>query len=254
MRALGYIRVSTEEQASSGHSLGSQRERLQAWCVAQGLDLIDLVIDEGVSAGKPLAKRKGGAALLRRVHAGEAQVVVVVALDRLFRDTQDGLNTILGMPGVPAMPVSSITEMVDTTSPHGRFVLSVLLASAQLERDQTRARTLVISQGLRRAGRPNGSTPWGCVEQGGKLYHCPQTWPQRETLVAMAATPGADGATPSMSELAAQLRKAGIAAPQGGTTWSKNTIKRVLETHDGLKHLPAAPQPHEPPVSEAAAP
>ena len=48
---IGYVRVSSEEQAASGLSLEAQRERIRAYCVARGWELADIVTDAGWSAG-----------------------------------------------------------------------------------------------------------------------------------------------------------------------------------------------------------
>lgn len=246
MRALGYIRVSTAEQAATGHSLQQQRDRIAAWCVAKDMTLVDVVIDEGVSAGKPLAKRKGGAVLLERMRAGAADVVVAVSLDRLFRDTQDGLNTLIGLDGQPGMRMQSVTEMLDSTTAMGRFILTVWLGRAQLEREQTCERTLAISRGLRAAGKPNGNTPYGCVVRDARLYRCPDMWPMRDYIVSMAADGG------SLQKIVNVLHVDGIAAPMGGATWTRKAVSRVVGSHDGLKHLPPLPAAPEPTVSEAA--
>ena len=78
MRAAGYVRVSTEEQATTGISLEAQRAKLEAYCLLRGLELAEVVEDPGVSAGKDLHARPGGARLLELV---EKRVVgAVVAL------------------------------------------------------------------------------------------------------------------------------------------------------------------------------
>ena len=85
MGAVLYIRVSTDEQARQGVSLGAQEERLRAYCTMRGLSVVGIIRDEGVSAFKHLDKRPGGAELLRLVSRGEAVHVVALKLDRLFR-------------------------------------------------------------------------------------------------------------------------------------------------------------------------
>jgi DNA invertase Pin-like site-specific DNA recombinase len=56
MKAIGYTRVSTEEQAAEGLSLGAQAERIRAYCKAAGLQLRELLADEGVSAADSFEK------------------------------------------------------------------------------------------------------------------------------------------------------------------------------------------------------
>ena len=90
--AVLYIRVSTDEQAVHGVSLGAQEERLRAYCTMRGLEVIDLIRDEGVSAFKPLRTRSGGAGLLRAISSGQATHIVTLKLDRLFRNAADALT------------------------------------------------------------------------------------------------------------------------------------------------------------------
>lgn len=52
MSALAYVRVSTEERALHGVSLDAQTERVQACCTMTGLNLVGIIREEGVSAGK----------------------------------------------------------------------------------------------------------------------------------------------------------------------------------------------------------
>jgi Site-specific recombinases, DNA invertase Pin homologs len=248
MRALGYIRVSTRGQAQDGHSLEVQQARLQAWCIARQLELVGTVVDAGVSASKPLARRPGGARLLARMAAGEADTVVVVTIDRLFRDARDGLNTLLGSDGRPGLPVQSVAEPLDTSSAMGRFITHVWLAKAELERAQTCERTRAVVQRRREAGLVVGTTPYGTQVIGGRLYRDPATWPQRELIIQLR---GQGAAARPYSEIAAELRRRGIASPSGKPGWGKTAIARVVRTHGALKDLPAAPAGHETPVSAA---
>jgi DNA invertase Pin-like site-specific DNA recombinase len=82
--ALGYVRVSTDEQAERGLGLEAQRQRIRAYCEMKGLRLTNTFEDPGLSGGKPLGSRSAGGRLL--AEARRTQPVVVVArLHRLFR-------------------------------------------------------------------------------------------------------------------------------------------------------------------------
>ncbi len=67
-QCIGYVRVSTEEQARNGVSLAAQEERIRAFAVATGRALSDVVIDDGASA-KDL-KRVGMQRILAGIRAG----------------------------------------------------------------------------------------------------------------------------------------------------------------------------------------
>jgi site-specific DNA recombinase len=64
--AIGYVRVSSEEQADSGLGLDAQRQRIRAYCELKDLHLATIFEDPGVSGGKPLATRPGGSRLLEK--------------------------------------------------------------------------------------------------------------------------------------------------------------------------------------------
>ncbi len=84
--ALGYARVSTDEQTREGVSLEAQRERIRAYAQAKDLPLGDILVDEGRS-GKDL-KRPALQELLARCDRGEVAHVIVWKLDRLTRRTR----------------------------------------------------------------------------------------------------------------------------------------------------------------------
>src|SRR6266540_1353514 len=89
---VGYVRVSTEEQAREGLSLEAQAVRIRAWVAAQGLALAEIVVEVGVS-GKMLDRPWLGE-LLARVRAGAVGAIVVIKLDRLIRCTRDLLELV----------------------------------------------------------------------------------------------------------------------------------------------------------------
>lgn len=251
MRLLGYVRVSTEEQAADGHSLGLQPERLRQYAALHGHTLVEVIADEGVSASVPLARRRGGAALLQRLRAGHAEGVVVVRLDRLFRSALDGLRFFEETAESLALAVHSVTELIDTSTPQGRLMLTIQLGTAQYERDLAVLRAQENTRGLRQQGRVYGHVPYGCLAIDGQLYRCPRQWPQRERIVGWRAGGW------SLRTIKSALHDEGIAAPNGGRWWSTSTLKVLCDSHADLAHLPlhgvhdgaAAPGAHDTGVS-----
>src|SRR6516165_9028038 len=73
MKAIGYVRVSTEKQADFGVSLEAQSEKVRAMAVVQGADLVEVIVDAGESA-KSL-KRPGMEKLLAMVDARAVDVI-----------------------------------------------------------------------------------------------------------------------------------------------------------------------------------
>src|SRR6059058_3829787 len=87
MQVLGYVRVSTDEQSSSGAGLEAQRQAIVSECERRGWQLVDVIEDAGFSA-KDL-KRPGVQEALRVLQAGDASALVVAKLDRLSRSMLD---------------------------------------------------------------------------------------------------------------------------------------------------------------------
>ncbi len=146
-RLLGYARVSTD-----GQSLTAQLDQLQAAGAAR-------VFRETASGAK--ADRAQLAKLLRQVEHGD--VVVVTRLDRLARSTRDLLNVLAALAERGAAFRSLSDAWADTTTAHGRLMLTVLAGLAEFERELIRART---GEGRARAkaegrkmGRPHKLTP-----------------------------------------------------------------------------------------------
>ena len=162
-RAIGYIRCSTHEQADSGLGLDAQAERIRAYLTLKGLDLTDIITDAGVSGGKPLAKREGGQRLLATLKQRKASAVVMMKLDRGFRDARDCLNTVekWDRAGVALHVIDLGGNAIDTTSAAGRFMLVVLAGAAEMERNLTRERTRSAMAVKRANGQRIGSIPYG---------------------------------------------------------------------------------------------
>src|SRR3989442_15418732 len=87
MKAIGYVRVSTEKQADFGVSLDAQTEKIRAMAVVQGADLVDVLIDAGESARS--LHRPGMSRLLAMVDEGAVDTVIIAKLGRLTRSVVD---------------------------------------------------------------------------------------------------------------------------------------------------------------------
>ena len=174
MKAIGYTRCSTNEQADSGLGLDSQAERIRAYATMRSLDLVDLITDAGVSGGKPLASRDGGQRLLDATKSKRAEGVVMLKLDRMFRNAGDCLTTVerWEKAGVALHVVDLGGNAIDTTSAAGRFMLVVLAGAAEMERNLTRERTRSAMAVKRGNGQRIGTVPYGfdLADDGATLF------------------------------------------------------------------------------------
>lgn len=203
--ALGYVRVSTVEQAEFGASLDAQRATLVAEATRRGWD-IDVVADEGHSA-KSL-NRPGLLSALERLDAGAADFLIAVRLDRISRSVSDFAG-LLDRSVRRGWGLTLLSPNIDTSDPAGRFTGNVIAAAAQYERELIGVRT---REGMaqRRA-------------EGVKLGR-PRTTP--DEVIARIAS--AREAGRSLRAIAGELNAEGVPTSQGGARWYASTVKVAL--------------------------
>ena len=150
MRVSLYIRVSTEDQAREGYSIQAQRNKLEAYCVSQGWNVVGFYIDDGYSAKdleRPEMKR-----MLKHIEQGLIDCVLVYRLDRLTRPVLD-LYKLLEIFEKYNCKFKSATEVYDTTSAMGRMFITIVAAMAQWERENLAERVRMGMQEKARQGK-----------------------------------------------------------------------------------------------------
>lgn len=149
-RVLGYVRVSTAEQADSGLGLAAQEATIRSECERRGWELLDVVADEGES-GKSL-DRPGLQAALTRIAAGETDGLVAAKLDRVSRSVRDFAD-LLDWFDVAGATLVALDVGVDTSTPGGKLICNVFSAVAEWERDTISGRTSDGLAALRAQGK-----------------------------------------------------------------------------------------------------
>lgn len=131
--AVGYIRVSTTDQAREGESLYTQRKAIEDFAASQGYKLVEIYSDEGIS-GSSIDNRISLKNLLKDAQQGKFDVLIIHRLSRLGRNSRDLLNHVdlLEKSGVKLV---SLKEQIDMSTPYGRALFTMLGAIAQLERE-----------------------------------------------------------------------------------------------------------------------
>jgi DNA invertase Pin-like site-specific DNA recombinase len=181
MRAAIYARVSTKDQ-----SCEMQLRDLRAYCAARGYSLLHEYIDIGESGAKDSRPQLNELMAVARKRQFDA--IVVWRFDRFARSTK---HLLLALEEFRSLGVQFISyqENIDTTSPLGQALFTIVSAVAQLERDLIRER---VSAGIRNArangkvlGRPrrivNGAEMIRLREEGASF---------REIAKAVGASPG----------------------------------------------------------------
>lgn len=222
MRVIGYVRVSTDEQADKGLSLKAQRAKIEAYCNLYDLELVEVVEDAGQS-GKSL-KREGLQRALASLKKGKADGLVITKLDRLTRsigDWQDLIDEHFGEK--TGQQLFSVTDSIDTRTAAGRLVLNVLLSVAQWEREAIGERTRDALQHKIARG-----------ERCGKVRFGFDLGPDGKTLVPNAVEQEAlqllrdlRAAGMSLRTIAAELNARGIATKEG-RPWIFTSVAGIL--------------------------
>lgn len=138
--AIGYVRASTTDQALT---LAMQAEKIRAYCALRGLELAEIIEDTGVSGSVPLAQRPAGQGVAAALRRSKAVHVVALKLDRLFRDAADALaqTRAWDRTGVALHLCDMGGGTLDTSSPIGRMMLTMLAGFAEFERALIAERT-----------------------------------------------------------------------------------------------------------------
>lgn len=219
MKAIGYIRVSSEEQAKEGISLAAQEAKIRAFAELHDLDLIEVVADAGRSAKD--TNREGLTKVMAAVEAGEVQAVIVYSLSRLSRRVVDTLTLIERIEAVGGSFIS-ITENVNTKNAVGRFFVVITSAFAAMERETLAERTSAALAYKKSQGEHVGRPPFGYEIKNGRLVPIAGTAPVVDMMKVMRT----NGAT--LQQIADELNGRGVATQRGGI-WRPCTVQAVLK-------------------------
>lgn len=203
---IGYLRVSTEEQANSGLGLEAQRDTIQRYAYAHGWEVV-WYDDAGLSA-KSLDRPQLQAALIR-LHASrksrDVDGIVVAKLDRLSRSVVDFAG-VLELARARKWALVAIDLGVDTSTPTGELVANVMMSVAQWERRVIGERTSAAMQAAKRQGRHMG-----------RVSALKQNTADRLLILRTAHT---------LAGTAAQLNAEGLTTATGAP-WSANAVGKV---------------------------
>ncbi len=235
MVAIGYTRVSTLDQAQEGISLSAQKAKVEAYAALHGLELHDVLSDEGLS-GKALKLRPAASLLVQMVKKGTVTSIVIFKLDRLFRNTREALE-FADLCRKKKVALHSITEKLDTDSAMGTFFLTMLAALGQLERQQTGERTkMALSHKKLQGEKTGGRVPFGFdayVERDGARNVCKLTENPTEQAIIQDML-GWRSQGKSLRCIAHLLMRREIKTKEGKEIWRVGVISRILNRFEAV--------------------
>ena len=217
-KAIGYIRVSTEQQADEGVSLAAQRAKITAWCELNDYELMAIYEDAGIS-GKTISKRPQLQAALEEMKKDMA--LVVHSLSRLARSTKNCIEIADELKSTGSDLVS-LTEKIDTSSAMGEFFFTLIAALGQMERKVIGERTKAALAHKKAIGEKYAPVPFGYKEIEGRL----EVVKAEAKIVAEINSKRAAGS--SMHLIARELNEQGVIGKQGGK-WYASTVSCILK-------------------------
>lgn len=247
LKLVGYIRVSTEEQARGGLSVEGQEQRILKYAEAMGHEVLKVFRDEGQSGKKSVFKRDGSRQALEAIQRKQAEGIIVWKLDRLGRNALEVIQ-VAKHASTRGWALLSATENLDSTNFMGRFVIQLFAALAEMESGRTGERVemgmeqLVIKQRVR-----SFRTPFGWRMPDGKAR--PKTrerskkdqrkigepdsremveHPEEQAILEKILKLRAQGN--GAYKVASMLNNKGIRNPRTKGTWWPNTIESITRT------------------------
>lgn len=161
-----YIRVSTEDQAREGFSLGEQEEKLKDLCKYKEYEVFKVYCDAGISA-KDMEHRPKFQEMLEDIKKGKINYIVAYKLDRVTRSVRD-LEELIGMLEKYNCYLVCDRDDVNTSTANGRFFVRMLTVLSQLEIEIVSERTKFGLNGAIKCGHLPGIVPLGYKKDGNK--------------------------------------------------------------------------------------
>ena len=154
-----YIRVSTEDQAREGFSLGEQEEKLLQLCKFKELEVYKVYKDAGISA-KDMEHRPQFQEMLKDMKEGNLNYIVAYKLDRITRSVRD-LEELISVLEQYNCFLLCDRDDVNTSTANGRFFVRMLTVLSQLEIEIVSERTKFGLNGAIKSGHIPGQRPFG---------------------------------------------------------------------------------------------
>lgn len=221
MKAVFYVRCSTEGQATEGVSLEAQLTKLRAWAEFSDAEVVGIFEDAGISGMRD--DRPGLAAAMETACKHQA-ALVVYSLSRLSRSTSHTIELAERL-GKAKAELISLSEKIDTTTAAGKMVFRMLATLAEFERDQIAERTTAALAHKKANSERVGTIPFGYDLAGdGKTLT-----PNAAELEAASIMRQLRGDGLSYRRIAAELDARQVPTKKGSGTWTHTAVKSILE-------------------------
>ena len=211
-----YTRVSTEDQAREGFSMGEQEEKLKQYCDFKGYDIYKVYKDAGISAKND--KRPAYQEMMQDVKDGKINVIVAFKLDRLTRSVYD-IEKLMKRVNDYECAIDCMADESNTVTSNGRMVMRIITSVSQNEIEKCSERTKLGLAGAIKSGHIPHHTPFGYKRDNKKLIPDPIT----KDIVIRVFNLYVEGY--SHQKIANIFNQEKV---NGRTTWYDSTIQKIL--------------------------
>lgn len=236
LRLVGYLRVSTDEQADHGYGLAAQRAAIKATARSMGARIVKWISDPGVSGTLPADQRPGLTDALAYVHDGRADGLIVRDLDRLARAifVQEAVLATVWARGRVFTATGEVLRD-DPDDPYRTAMRQMAGVFAELEHRMIVKRLRDGRAAKKRAGGHSvGRPPYGwTTSPRGPLVPVPA---EQKALRLMRSMANGGAST---REIAKALDAEGFPTKRGGE-WRSNTVAQILARPTPTKTRKAA--------------
>lgn len=224
MKTIGYIRVSSDKQATDGTSLDSQIEKIISFCKIHDLGIPEIIKDEGFSGYKGI--RPGFNSVIEQIKNNQVDAVVVYSISRFARNIKQ-TSEVMELIKTNKIKFYSITEgmNLDVGSPMGSFLINLFASLAQFESEQSGQRIKDVKRFNRANGLRYSSPIYGFDNKEKILTVNPVEMDVVKTIIDLH-TKGW-----SMNEICIMLNNKGIKTKRGNI-WFRTQIRKVLLKKD----------------------
>jgi DNA invertase Pin-like site-specific DNA recombinase len=217
--AVAYIRVSTAQQGRSGLGIEAQRDAIQRFAAAEGVELVAEFIEVETGKGSDALDRRPQLAASLSAARRTGCPVIVAKLDRLSRD-------VAFIAGLMAQRVPFIVaELGADPDP---FMLHLWAALAEKERAMISQRTRdALARAKANGKRLGNRTNLAEAQASGRQVQVDQARQRAANLLPVVREIQTAGCS-TLREIAAVLNRRGIQTPRGGA-WTAMAVKRVID-------------------------
>lgn len=221
-RAIGYARVSSEQQRDSGLGIDAQHAAIAQTAARLRLPLAATFTDAGLSGSLDVEDRPALADALAALRRGD--VLIVAKRDRLARDSVLAALLERAVTKKGARIVSAAGEGTDSDDASSALLRRIIDAVAEYERLMIGARTKAALRAKRRRGELAGERPYGFRTRDGR-HLIPDEQEQRIVTVIQECR----AAGYSLRDVAAELNRRGWTT-RGGSVWRHPNVRGILRT------------------------